>query len=301
MGSREKEKAKWVELRVLCPPEVADGVASFMADTLGATGVLFPEGAVSAFFKLPEANDKATLLKGYLASLRKEFPGTPIHLRRRKVPERDWAWGWKKRFKPLRIGRNIVIKPSWEEKFRAHEGDVVIEIDPGQAFGTGAHASTALALEAIEEVLSGEMRPKKCLDAGCGTGILAMAAARLGCGRVLAIDLDPDAVEAAEENVNRNGLGGKVAVRLAVPEEVHGRFGLILANLSRTVLLMLPVEFARLSEPGALLVMSGLLEAQADEVLEEYKARGFRLKARADSGGWSSLVMSAPEKRSLRP
>jgi ribosomal protein L11 methyltransferase len=295
-----KSKAVWVELRVACPPEaetaVSEAVADYLVTTLGAGGVVLGQGSVSAYFPEAQAGEKAKMLRGYLASLRRALPEAgPIRLRRRRLVERDWGAAWKKRFKALRIGRRLLVRPSWRAT-RAKPGEVVIEIDPGQAFGTGSHASTALALEAIEaaseEFLEGL---RAALDLGCGTGILAIALAKLGWPRVAAVDIDPDAVEAARDNVARNGVAEAVAVeQIAGLGDIGGPFELVAANLSRTDLLALKSEVAALCRPGAALILSGLLAEQAGEVEAAYLGAGFSRVRALSFGGWSCLVLSAP-------
>jgi ribosomal protein L11 methyltransferase len=282
----------WVEFRVGCPPEVCEGVADYLIASLGANGVLLREGAVSAYFPEAEAEAKIFTLRGYLASLRQAMPGSTVRLRRRRLAPADWAGAWKKRFRPLRIGKRLLVRPSWH-RGRPAPGEVVIEIDPGQAFGTGSHASTALAMEAIEGLSAEAARRGAALDIGTGTGILAITLARLGWSRVLAVDIDPDAVAAAADNVRLNGVADRVTVRQAEPAQVGGAFDLLAANLSRQELLRLLPELGRLSRPSATLVLSGLLEEQAGEVEAAYLGAGYGRQEILSSGGWSCLVLEA--------
>jgi ribosomal protein L11 methyltransferase len=262
---------------------------------LGAAGVLLREGAVSAYFEEGEAEAKAAALKGYLAALRLIHPGAALRLGRYRLKTADWASGWKKHFRPLRIGRRLVVRPSWR-RYQTKPGDVVIEIDPGQAFGTGAHASTSLALEAIEELAADQAgRDGSALDLGTGTGILAIALARLGWERVVAVDIDPDATSAARENMARNGVAERVAVLEGGPEALNSRFGLIAANLSRPDLLRLRPEMARLAQSGGVLVFSGMLDEHVPEVEAAYLAAGFSLRRLLPGGGWSCLILEAPK------
>ncbi|MFH0808880.1 MAG: 50S ribosomal protein L11 methyltransferase [Pseudomonadota bacterium] len=283
---------RWVEFRVACGPGVREAVADFFMASLGASGVVFREEAVVAYFPEPEAEEKGRTLKEYLASVRAVFPaGEPVRLRRRLVAPKDWASGWKRRFKSLRIGQRLLVRPSWREKTRLRRGDVLIEIDPGQAFGTGAHASTALALEAIEKY--SEIADKKAgLDVGTGTGILAIAMVRLGWPRVVAIDIDPETIDAARLNLERNGVADAVSLGLAAPEDVAEEdFGLVAANISRTEHLKMVADLTRLARKA--LILSGLLDEQVAEVEAAYLEAGFRLRERLQSGGWAALVLQA--------
>jgi ribosomal protein L11 methyltransferase len=296
MTETTRTEPGWVELRVACPPELREGVADFLITGLGAGGVLEREGAVSAYFPEGEAAAKAAGLRAYLASLRQVVPGVALHYRSRRVAPKDWAAGWKRRFRALRVGRRLVVRPSWRPR-RSRRGEVVIEIDPGQAFGTGAHASTSLALEAIEQVTD-EGRGGEALDVGTGTGILAITLARLGWERVVAIDIDPDAVAAARENTGRNGVAGRIEVSQAGPEALAGRaFDLVAANLSRPEHLRLVGGLHGLCRAGGVLILSGLLEEQAPEVEAAYVGAGMVRRETLSAGGWSCLVFERPGGR----
>ncbi|HED01212.1 MAG TPA: 50S ribosomal protein L11 methyltransferase [Proteobacteria bacterium] len=196
----------------------------------------------------------------------------------------------------MRLTERIVVRPSWED-FVAGPGDIVLEIDPGMAFGTGSHASTYLSLRALEDIiLADAFRNKfpqtKVLDVGTGTGILGMAAAKLGAYRVLGIDIDPEAVKIASENVQRNALVDKMVVISQNLTEITGNFSIILANITYLELVRLcPLLFARLEEEG-ILILSGILADQIQDLLGVYQRHGFNLFSTSREGEWFCTVLT---------
>jgi ribosomal protein L11 methyltransferase len=221
----------------------------------------------------------------------------------RLIREEDWAHAWKKFYKPLRVGRRVVLKPSWEE-YSADPGDLVIELDPGMAFGTGLHPSTRLCLAALEDLV----RPGDAvLDLGTGSGVLAIAAAKLGAAHILATDIDPVAVAVAKENLTANGLppgdaaAAPVQVRLgSVPAESAGRFDLIVANILAEVLAGLfdsrydNPPLAEPLAPGGHLILAGIIEERAGLVVEAATRHGLMLLDRRQESDWVALVARKP-------
>jgi ribosomal protein L11 methyltransferase len=179
--------------------------------------------------------------------------------------EEDWANAWKEHFHVHRVGARTVIRPPWREYTR-QPGDVVIDLDPGMAFGTGLHPSTQLCLVALEE----RMRPgMRVLDVGCGSGILTIAAARQGAASVDALDVEPVAVRAARENVARNGLGAPIRVAVGTVEatpEFAGRYDLVVANIIARIIRDLAGPLVGALAPGGRLITSGIIVDRADEV-----------------------------------
>ena len=221
----------------------------------------------------------------------------------RELAEKDWAEAWKQQYQIQRVGQRTVIVPAWEE-YAPSPGEIVIRLEPGMAFGTGLHPTTRLCLQALEThcPAGGEL-----LDVGTGSGVLAIAAAKLGASSVLALDADATAVAIARENVAMNGVDGRVAVRHAtlpggdaVPAHFlgdggldlldTGRFDLILINiLARVIVSLAPALSARLA-PAGTVIAAGLIDTQELLVTESFQAAGLRVVERAQQKDWVSLV-----------
>jgi ribosomal protein L11 methyltransferase len=214
----------------------------------------------------------------------------------RAMPESEWREAWKKHFHPVRLTRQIVVAPTWEPyevSGTSGAGEVVVTIDPGMAFGTGAHASTRLVLEEIQRIHDNGERPARFLDVGTGSGILAIAACLLWPrATALALDNDEVAVRAASENCAANGVGDRVSCAETAVEDVGEAFSLVLANIQAHVLLgMRPALTARVA-PGGALLLSGLLTTQAESVASDFAALGFfveEIRASRDDPQWSSV------------
>ena len=206
----------------------------------------------------------------------------------RKVSETDWSDEWKQYFHVTRVGKHIVVKPSWET-YEAKEGDVVLELDPGMAFGTGTHPTTCLVLEAMEKII----RPDSTVfDVGTGSGILAMTAAKLGAKDIKAVDIDGIAVRTARENIARAGLAERIEVTQG--DLLHGTEGkadVIVANiLADIIVLLLPDIPGKLKE-GGLFFASGIIENYQKDVTEAAEKVGLRVKEVTRIKDWVGLLM----------
>ena len=203
----------------------------------------------------------------------------------RGVDEASWTDAWRAHYVAQRIGR-VVIVPSWASE-RIAENEVALTIDPGMAFGTGLHPTTRGCLELLQRF---EPMPARVLDVGCGSGILALAALRLGARRAVGIDIDPLSVAASRENAGRNGLAGRFEARQGtLPAAADERWPLVVANLVAVVLVALAEPLAAHLEPGGTLLASGVIEPRTDEVLEAFDTAGLRLHDRREDGEWVSL------------
>jgi ribosomal protein L11 methyltransferase len=210
-------------------------------------------------------------------------------VRTRLVDEEDWAEAWKRHFPVTRIGRRIVIRPSWR-RHRAEPGDVVLALDPGMAFGTGLHPTTRLCLEALESIADRSLTAgARVLDVGCGSGILSVAAARLGAARVVGLDIDPIAIEATTANVRRNRLARRVRAREGSVPSGEPPFDLVLANLIASVLVALAPALACELRPGGRLVASGIFRDRESEVAGVFAAAGLEVVERWASDDWVAL------------
>ena len=214
----------------------------------------------------------------------------PIRLRRRVIRTKDWARAWRNSFEPVEISPTLVVKPTWA-KWPEHDGQVVIEIDPTLAFGTGHHPTTAFCLRMIERQKAKE--PLSFLDCGCGTGILAIAAARLNYSPIIGIDFDRQAVRVARGNLKRNGVERQVKiVRCALEKfSMSGKHDVVTANLATDTLIKNARRLTRLVRPGGTLVLAGVLDRYARRVSSVFRALGWRRVAGESAGGWTSWAM----------
>lgn len=238
-----------------------------------------PAAAQAALAKVSEA-------LGHLQA----FGLRPIgELRTRIVDEADWASAWKAHFPVLRVGRNLVIRPTWR-RHRRNAGDVVLALDPGMAFGTGLHPTTRLCLAAIERLADeGRLGGARVLDVGCGSGILAIAAVKLGAATATGLDTDPIAVEATEANAGRNRVARRIRARHGSLPSGEAPFDVVLANLIAGLLVPLAAPLQDELRPGGRLLASGIFVDREQEVLEAFEAAGLRLVHRTIEGDWVAL------------
>ena len=215
-------------------------------------------------------------------------------LRTRIVLEEDWADAWRAYFPVLRVGRRLVIRPTWRRHRRAPD-DVVVAMDPGMAFGTGLHPTTRLCLAGLEPLADdGTLARARVLDVGCGSGILAIAAVRLGAATAFGVDTDPIAIEATAANARRNRLGGRVSARAGSLPSGEPPFDVVLANLIAGVLVPLAPALRDELRPGGTLVASGIFVDREDEVRGAFRAAGLRVEDRTAEGEWVALRARRP-------
>jgi ribosomal protein L11 methyltransferase len=304
----------WLELSVETDPEAVESISELFARYGYNGGVVVEQPLVSP---QAEAQDWEQLLqpeidptrpvsvRTYLAcdeeasQKQRQIEEAVWHLgqmrqvgplRVRECREEDWANAWKDYYGIQRMGERIVIKPSWLQ-YEPREGDVILDLDPGMAFGTGLHPTTRLCLAALEEYVQPGMN---ILDLGTGSGILAIAAAKLGgpTVRVTALDTDIIAVEATQQNVERNGLAGQIEVRqgstLAAQDD--GPYTLIVANILASVIIELAKSLHDLVEPGGTLITSGIFIDRGEKVVEALEKAGLPVRERRQEGDWLCLV-----------
>jgi ribosomal protein L11 methyltransferase len=257
----------------------------------GTRGLAFvEEGAeleLLAYFDAPQ--DVATWANAVRRAVRRAgFPDDRVaDVRVEHVPAEDWASRWKEGYKPFPVGRRFLIAPSWDRPPEAGER-LVITIDPGMAFGTGTHETTRQCLRALEDYWTG----RSLLDVGTGTGILAIAAARLHPqARIVALDIDPEACAVARENMERNGVLDRIALLCGTLDRLpQERFEMVIANLTADALAgLLPLFPSRL-EPGGLLVISGLLEGDEEPFRAALGAEALRPLDVMREGEWRTIV-----------
>ncbi|MED9820522.1 MAG: 50S ribosomal protein L11 methyltransferase [Christensenellales bacterium] len=246
---------------------------------------------VKAYFK-KDAHVQETMLlvSEQLAGLKRiemGFDMGTLELDSQNVKEQDWAENWKKYYKPFRAGEHLVIKPSWES-YEAQPGDLVLELDPGMAFGTGTHETTFMCMEQLEKYVTPGC---KAIDVGCGSGILALAAAKLGASDVLAIDLDELAVKVAAENTQKNGLSDCVrVVHGDLLEKAEEKADVIVANIIADVICFLCGPAKKHLLPGGTFICSGIIWEREDDVQCALAAAGYTVCNRLAKGSWVCLA-----------
>lgn len=241
------------------------------------------ESLIHLFFSPQDnLNEKVEFL-----TLRLLAAGVPFDISTTYVKEDDWANNWKQYYHPTRIGQNIVIRPSWEEYTPESEKDIVITLDPGMAFGTGSHETTRLCLTLLEKYIE---PGAAVLDVGTGSGILAVAAAKLGAASVLGIDIDAHAVLVAEENSKLNGTNITFKAGNLV-DDVAGKYNLITANIVADIIITLLNDMDAFLAEGGTAVLSGIIDIREEEVLEKIAAESFKTVEILRENGWSAIAI----------
>ncbi|UUZ85483.1 50S ribosomal protein L11 methyltransferase [Paenibacillus sp. P26] len=319
---------RWHEITVHTTEEAIEMISNFIHE-LGAGGVSIEESgtlnkerdtSLGQWYELPlnDIPEGRAVIKGYFAEgtdmtsileqLKKSVDqlkeydidtGEPAY-ELKDVDDEDWANAWKQYFKPIRITERLTIKPTWEE-YEAEADEIILELDPGMAFGTGTHATTALCLKTLEQVIQGG---EDVIDVGTGSGILAIAAAKLGARHVLALDLDPVAVSSATENSRLNGMDGQITVKLSdllgVLRE-QGQSGseaagvkipvqVVVANILAEIILLFVQDVYDVLAPGGTYIVSGIIQSKRQVVEEALKAAGFAITSSNEDQDWVVLV-----------
>ncbi len=282
----------WVRFTVTVPTGLTDTIAAFLG-TVSGTGVEIsadPDDADRIITYLPvdqSLGHKKAEISQFLQQL---GSSAPLTCREDHIAQADWNQEWKKHFTPQKVTDRLVIKPSWAD-YQAGQQELVIEMDPGMAFGTGHHASTRLLLRFLEQICRQSPPVHTALDIGTGTGILAMAAALLGCSRIVAVDNDPEAVAAARKNVAANQLDKKVTVSGDDFRTIADRFDLVLANIIFSPLVALAPAISDKVTDGGLLALSGILAGQqAADIKTIYQRHGLAFVNKERQGEWAALL-----------
>lgn len=286
----------WLEVSVRIVPEAAEAVAEVLSR-------FAPQGVVIDLGEGDGADAQPVAVKAYLAA------GDDLETRRHKVEEaiwylhhiwpvipdpifrpvadQDWTAGWKASIPVMHLGARVVIKPSWRD-YPSRPGELVLEMDPGLAFGTGLHPTTQLCVAALEDFAQSGMH---VLDLGTGTGILALVAAKLGVADVLAVDTDLDAVHVTGHNARRNNVADVIRPLHGSLAEAAASYDLVVANiLAHIIIDMAKSGLAARVKPGGTLVVSGILAEQADEVAAVLDQQGLRVTERRRQDDWVALV-----------
>ena len=306
---------QWAEVSVDTSHEATDLVSEILQE-LGAAGVVIEDPALLNeyirsglwdYTDLKESEETEVVrVKAYWA-LDEELEGKLQHLAVRldglasngidkgagavswkAVADEDWAETWKEFFHTEKIGARTVIKPTWEE-YEAKAGEIVVELDPGAAFGTGQHATTSLCIRALEDLVQPGMT---VFDVGTGSGVLAIVAAKLGAKRVEAVDFDPVAVRVARENVRQNGAEDVVHTeRSDLLKSVAGKADLIIANIIADIIVRLFGEVEGSLAAGGTMLLSGIIEDRLPDVVEAATAHGFAVEKIEQEKGWAAVIV----------
>ena len=298
---------RWLELSVQTPREFVEPLTSIFLK-YGHAGVAVEEPGgfnpdegeqppeskkvrVMTYLPLdPTTQSRASSIDVGVKLIAQLGPVSPLH--RREVDEVEWESAWKKHFHTLRVASRIVIVPTWRE-YSPSPGDVVIELDPGMAFGTGHHPTTVMCLAALEELVSPGC---SVLDVGCGSGILSIAAAKLGAREVLAIDIDPVAVETAAQNVEQNDAEAVSVAQGTLPFTAMrpGGYDVVAVNISSVVIGGLADELAGAARPGGTVLASGMLAERLGPLSARLEQAGLSLDRKTIQDDWGTLRLSKP-------
>ena len=210
-----------------------------------------------------------------------------LEIFKKEVKQENWENEWKKYFNVQKVSKSIVIKPSWEE-YSAKEGEKIIDIDPGMAFGTGTHETTRMCINAIEKYMN---KGDSLIDIGCGSGILSIAAAHLGAEKVIAVDLDKLAVKVSKENVDLNGFSNIIDVRYGdLTDVIEEKADVIVANIIADIIAKLSENIADFMKEGAYFISSGIINDKKDFVITKLKENNFDVIEENNDGEWNCIV-----------
>ena len=307
MPLRKPKRARWLEIAVAAPHEYVEPIASLFS-RYGRGGVVIEEaGGHNADEGEPPPTERSALLRAYLpVSPRYRRNRELIHigvglvrqltplpdLTEREIDEQEWEEAWKAHFSPLRVGRRLLVRAPWHNAPAAPD-DVVIEIDPGLAFGTGHHPTTRHMLECVERFVTPETR---VLDVGAGSAILMIAALKLSAARAVGLDIDPIAVKTARANLRANGVAARAQVlngSLPHSRVAADAFDLALANIAGAALVSLAPHLRAALRDGGHLVGSGILADRAPEVERAFAANALHVTELLTDGDWVTLVCEA--------
>lgn len=296
MEPSEIRNPSWHLVTVRIAREDEEQASSLLFD-LGTTGIVTLEESsneikLGAYFGA-SANPDEIISRVHTEFARAGLERMPLEVSVTEILDQDWMQKWKEGFDPVSVGSRLVIAPSWKLP-EISDDRVVIEIDPGMAFGTGTHETTRMCLEAIEDFWKGG----HMLDVGTGTGILAIAAARLVPGsRVTAIDIDPQAVAVARENAEINKVSAQVEITEGVPRDFTGLgFDMVVANLTAEVIIDLMDDLAGCLKESGTLILSGVLAELQTDVERSVSGSNLKIIKRRVMGEWCSLVAGRGEE-----
>lgn len=308
---------KWIEIKIITKSEAIEPVSGIFYG-LDVKGVaiedpndIFERKQDSLSWDFADTNifeygDRAAVVKGYF-SLEENLDNIVLYIEEKlselrefgvdvgegkivstSVFEQDWATAWKKYYKTTKLGNKIVIKPTWE-KYEPKNNEIIIELDPGMAFGTGTHETTMMCIEALEKYI----KPgDEVFDIGTGSGILSITASKLGAKKVIGVDLDEVAVDAARENVSFNGLTNIDIIHGNLVDVIKGQANIIVANIIADVIIYLADIVKPLIKENGLFITSGIINERKDDVITALQKNNFRIVEIKELGEWVAVIAS---------
>jgi ribosomal protein L11 methyltransferase len=309
---------EWIEIRAYTTPEAAEAISElFMAKGANGTEMVDPyafrqvlenneyldyadEGLIESYGQdiiikawFPAVDNPDELvreLKNSLKNFGKYFDLGLGKIEYEKRDDSEWKDNWKAYFKPFKLTESIVVKPSWEN-YNPKDQEIVIEIDPGMAFGTGTHVTTSMCANLGEKYLT---KGDRVLDLGCGTAILALSAVKLGASSALAVDIDDQAVKTAEINIEKNGESNRIEVLKGAINHVPERtFDLIFVNIIADIIIEISEHIKKYTHSNTRIILSGIIKNRRKEVIEAYVSKGFTIIEELIMGEWAAVVLHA--------
>ncbi len=290
-----KDKKRWLSISLWIPKEFIDGISNHLFEQ-GASGIEELEEdldvkRIRAYFP-QDGSERGVIpsLRHYLKSLQSIDPKCPsLRMEVLSILEEDWGESWKRFFKPVHIPPKFLVKPPWS-KVQPQRGQIVISIHPKMSFGTGTHPSTKLCLQALAKVI--KKKGLSVLDVGTGSGILSIAAAKLGASKVLAVDIDRMAISNARENVDENSVSDTVRLKLGRIGRVRGKFDIIVSNIDFKNLARMRSSILRHLKGNGVLILSGILNREQERILDHYWKTGlFKGRRSLQEGEWVCLIL----------
>ena len=302
------EQSEWVQIKVTVKLEALDDTVAVMnmvsnylqiedysdIDLKTCYGDLIDESILNAdktvasvlvYFAADSGiTDTLAFLKGRFAEL-----SIDANITVSGVNEEDWANSWKEYYKPIKIGEKIVIVPAWE-KYTQQDGEIIVRMDPGMAFGTGTHETTRLVIKLLEKYIKNGMR---VADVGCGSGILAICASKLGAAECKAYDIDPVAVKVANENIKDSGLTNVSCEVSDLLRQVDKSktYDVICANIVADIIIRMMPDVVALMDENSVILASGIIVERSEDVISAFSEHGFEVVERIDENGWCALAV----------
>ena len=311
---------RWIEITIVTSHEAVEAVSAILYDAgVGGVAIEDPKDIIESNTNpndwdylderlLPEDTGEAKV-KGYLMyndnideiveTIRKSVGRLEEYglakglgeVSLKEIKEQDWANSWKEYYKPFKIGNNIVIKPSWEN-YTQEANDIIIELDPGMAFGTGTHETTWMCIELLEEYIK-----NNCVvfDIGCGSGILSIVSSKLGASKVIGVDIDEIAVKASRENVSISKVENVEIKSGNLLDVIRGRSDIIVANIIADVIIKICKSIPQFLQPGGVFICSGIINSKLEEVKVALQSNGFTILKIKEMGEWAAVVATIGE------